>query len=79
MQREFHLFLNEMHVQIAIQMFPSNKTCLTVGATMLRHLPGTQSPTDSTKIFPCTVFHSHEALTFSSGLKDSAAGLNVLL
>lgn len=55
---EFHFFLNEMHVQMAIQMFPSNKTYLAVGATMLRQLPGTQSPTDLTKIFPCTALQT---------------------
>ena len=42
-------FLNETHMQMVIQMFPSNKINLTVGATVLRQLPGTHL----TETLPC--------------------------
>lgn len=58
-------FLNEMHVRMVIQMFPSNRIDLTVGATVLRQLQGSQSPTYSTTVFPCMpLLQSHEALPF---------------
>ena len=50
---------------MVIQMFPSNRIDLTVGATALRQLQGSQSPTHSTTAFPCTpLLQSHEALPF---------------
>lgn len=49
----FDFFLNEMHVKMVIQMFPSNKIELAVGATVLRQLPGAQLPIHLPEILPC--------------------------
>lgn len=53
-----------MYVQMVIQMFPSNKINLTVGATALRQLPGAQSPTRLPEILPCMLPQSREGLIF---------------
>lgn len=53
-----------MHVQMVIQMFPSNKIERAVGATVLRQRPRAQLPIHLPEILPCILILNHEGFIF---------------